>query len=81
MRVAGVMSGTRSTALMSPLSISGAKDGKNVTPVVCRTVPYPRRVRQALLELSNAETHVGNLARLHTLLGELYRRDPDRVPA
>ena len=37
-----------------------------------RTASYSKQARNAILSLSNAETHVANLSRLHVMLGELY---------
>jgi anhydro-N-acetylmuramic acid kinase len=42
------------------------------TVVVFRTFPYPKKVRQAILGVSNTTAHTGQLARLNFLLGELY---------
>ncbi|MCZ2074991.1 MAG: anhydro-N-acetylmuramic acid kinase [Bryobacteraceae bacterium] len=71
MRVAGIMSGT-------------SLDGIDVAIIEIRgrrwqllehcTIPYPRKVRSALLSISNAVTHTATIARLHFLLGELYAR-------
>lgn len=36
------------------------------------TTRYPAAVREAILSVSNAQTHTATLARLHFLLGELY---------
>ncbi len=37
-----------------------------------QTTPYPARVREALLSVSNANTHTAAISRLNFLLGELY---------
>lgn len=37
-----------------------------------QTTPYPPRVREALLSVSNANTHTAAISRLNFLLGELY---------
>jgi anhydro-N-acetylmuramic acid kinase len=42
--------------------------------VATGTIPYPQRVREALLGVSNANTHTASIARLNFLLGELYAR-------
>lgn len=45
---------------------------KSIRPVVFKTVPYPKAVREALLSVSNGMTHTAVIARLHFVLGELY---------
>ncbi len=75
MRVAGIMSGTSLDGIdVAVVDITGAGWATRVATVAQRTVPYPARVREAILGISNAEVHVGTLARLHVLLGELYAR-------
>ncbi|MEO8096519.1 MAG: anhydro-N-acetylmuramic acid kinase [Acidobacteriota bacterium] len=43
-----------------------------IQPLLFRTTPYPKAVREALLSVSNTMTHTATIARLHFLLGELY---------
>ncbi len=38
------------------------------------TTPYPERVREALLGISNARTHTATISRLNFIVGELYAR-------
>ncbi|MGQ9634443.1 MAG: anhydro-N-acetylmuramic acid kinase [Bryobacteraceae bacterium] len=65
MRVAGVMSGTS----LDGIDVAIVKiRGHRFQVESFRTFPYPRRVRQAILNLSS----IADLARLHFLLGELY---------
>ncbi len=65
MLVAGLMSGTSADGV----DVALVEVGRRRFQVVdCWTVPYPRRVRRAILE---ART-VADIARLHFLLGELY---------
>lgn len=45
-----------------------------IRTIAFRTTPYSDAVRQALLAVSNTETHTASIARLHFLLGELYAR-------
>ena len=69
MRVAGLMSGT-------------SLDGIDAAVVDCpsgkllefRTVAYPRRMRERLLAVSNAEAHTREIARLGFELPRLYAR-------
>ncbi len=71
MRVAGIMSGTSLDGIdVAVVDIEG-KAGKFET-VATHHQDYPRNVRNALLEISNAEAHVGKVSRLNFLLGELY---------
>jgi anhydro-N-acetylmuramic acid kinase len=73
MRVAGLMSGTSLDGIdVAITDITGAGWNKRISVAVWRTVPYPRRVREAILAVSNREAHVGTIARLGFLLGELY---------
>jgi anhydro-N-acetylmuramic acid kinase len=48
--------------------------GNAISTIAFRTTPYPSRVRKALLAISNAEAHTGDVSRLNFLLGELYAR-------
>lgn len=73
MRVAGLMSGTSLDGIdVAITEIAGAGWNKKIAVAAWRTIPYPRRVRDALLAVSNREAHVGTIARLSFLLGELY---------
>ena len=69
MRVAGIMSGTSLDGI--DVAIVDIR-GKKITPVAFRSVAYPKRVREALLSVSNTVTHTSTIARLHFLLGALY---------
>jgi anhydro-N-acetylmuramic acid kinase len=69
MRVAGIMSGTSLDGI--DVAIVDIRGGRFVT-VATHTSPYPEGVRHALLEVSNAVAHTGQVARLNFLLGELY---------
>ena len=46
--------------------------GSRVQTLAFHTTPYPPQLRQALLAVSNSETHTREIARLHFLLPELY---------
>jgi anhydro-N-acetylmuramic acid kinase len=46
--------------------------GRGIQPVAFRAAPYPEKVRNAILGVSNTTTTTGEIARLHVLLGELY---------
>jgi anhydro-N-acetylmuramic acid kinase len=76
--VAGVMSGTSLDGIdVALVRITEAKRGKarggiRFEPLVFRSTPYPKAVREAILGVSNTMTHTAAIARLHFLLGELY---------
>ncbi len=69
MRVAGIMSGTSLDGIdVAIVDIAG----RGIQPVAFRAAPYPEKVRNAILGVSNTTTTTGEIARLHVLLGELY---------
>lgn len=65
----GIMSGT---SLDGIDAVVVALDGARVETLSFHSVPYPPELRQALLAVSNADTHTRDIARLHFLLPELY---------
>ncbi len=69
MKVAGIMSGTSLDGIdVAVVDIRG----RQWKVLEYATTPYPRAVREAILEVSNSETHTAKIARLGFLLGELY---------
>jgi anhydro-N-acetylmuramic acid kinase len=71
--VAGVMSGTSLDGIdVAIVEIGGVGWKTRVHPIASQSTPYPRKVRQAILGVSNRETHTREIARLHFLLAELY---------
>jgi anhydro-N-acetylmuramic acid kinase len=48
--------------------------GRRVETVAFRSTPYSSRLRQAILDVSNATTTTGAIARLHFVLGEQYAK-------
>lgn len=65
----GIMSGTSLDGIDAVLvELSGAR----VHTLAFHTVPYPQPLREALLAVSNTDTHTRDIARLHFLLPELY---------
>jgi anhydro-N-acetylmuramic acid kinase len=72
MRVAGIMSGTSLDGIDVAIVDVGGRE--RIKTIAFETVPYPARVREALLGVSNANTHTSTIARLDFLLGELYAR-------
>jgi len=71
MRVAGIMSGTSLDGIdVAIVDIHGHQ----IQPIAFRSVPYEKRVRQAILGVSNTTTTTAEIARLHFLLGQLYAK-------
>lgn len=68
MRVAGLISGTS----VDGIDVAIADIASNIELVAHDTVPYPPAVRQAILCVSNVNTHTAEIARLNFLLGELF---------
>ena len=71
MRVAGIMSGTSLDGI--DVAIVDIR-GRRIQPIAFRSVPYEKRVRQAILGVSNTTTTTAEIARLHFLLGQLYAK-------
>jgi anhydro-N-acetylmuramic acid kinase len=69
MRIAGIMSGTSLDGIdVAVVEIRG----RQVNTIAFRSTPYPKRVREAILAVSNTTTTTSAIARLHFELGELY---------
>jgi anhydro-N-acetylmuramic acid kinase len=68
MRVAGLISGTS----LDGIDVAIVDLKSSIVPVAWATVPYPSDVRTAILSVSNAVAHTGTVARLNSLLGELF---------
>jgi anhydro-N-acetylmuramic acid kinase len=68
-RVAGLISGT---------SVDGVDvaivdlETDRIAMVASGSVPYPLEVREAVLSVSNANTHTANIARLNFIVGEVF---------
>ncbi len=69
MRVAGLISGTSVDGI--DVAIVDIDDA-SLHLVANDTVPYPADVRDAILAVSNANTHTAAIARLNFLLGDLF---------
>ena len=73
MLVAGVMSGTSVDGIdVALVEIAGSGFDQTVTPQAFHSFPYQAEVREAVLAVSNAETHTAQISQLHFLLGQLY---------
>ena len=73
MLVAGVMSGTSVDGIdVALVEIEGGGFDHTVKPQAFHSFPYPAEVREAVLAVSNAETHTSQISQLHFLLGQLY---------
>jgi anhydro-N-acetylmuramic acid kinase len=67
------MSGTSLDGIdVAIIDITGSGFKSKINVVTSHSVPYPRKVREALLSVSNISTQTGDIARLNFLLGELY---------
>lgn len=67
------MSGTSLDGIdVALVEIAGRDFSQEVRPIAFRQTLYPREVRQALLDIANADTHIGRISQLNFLLGELY---------
>ena len=69
MRVAGIMSGTSLDGI--DVAVVDLR-GKRIDVIARRTAPYPEKVRQRILAVSNTNTHTAEISRLNFLLPELY---------
>jgi anhydro-N-acetylmuramic acid kinase len=68
MKVAGVISGTSADGI----DVAVLEFEHTYRVLGHHTVPYPADVREAILAVSNATAHIGTIARLNYLLGELF---------
>ncbi len=69
MRVVGVMSGTSLDGI--DVAIVDVR-ARRIQTIAFHCTPYSKAVRDALLSVSDAQTHIATVSRLHFLLGELY---------
>jgi anhydro-N-acetylmuramic acid kinase len=67
------MSGTSLDGIdVAIVDITGAGFKAKINVVTSHSVPYPRKIREALLAMSNTSAITGDISRLNFLLGELY---------
>jgi anhydro-N-acetylmuramic acid kinase len=79
MRIAGIMSGTSLDGIDVAIVEMGGRGRPRMLGF--QSTAYPAAVRKRLLAISNAETHTGEISRLHFELGELYARAANRAIA
>lgn len=73
MRIAGIMSGTSLDGIdVAIIDISGSGFKAKINVLTSHSVPYPRKIREALMAVSNTNAFTGDISRLNFLLGELY---------
>ncbi len=73
MRIAGIMSGTSLDGIdVAVIDITGSGFKAKINVLASHSVPYPKKVREALLSVSNTSSQTGDISRLNFLLGELY---------
>lgn len=67
------MSGTSLDGIdVAIVDITGSGFKAKINVLTSHSVPYPRRIREALLAMSNTSAFTGDISRLNFLLGELY---------
>lgn len=67
------MSGTSLDGIdVAIIDISGSGYKAKINVLTSHSVPYPRKIREALLSVSSATAFSGDISRLNFLLGELY---------
>ena len=73
MRIAGIMSGTSLDGIdVAIIEMTGSGFKAKINVLTSHSVPYPKKIREALLAVSNASSLTGDISRLNFLLGELY---------
>ena len=67
------MSGTSLDGIdVAIIDITGSGFKAKINVLTSHSVPYPRKIREALLAVSNVNAFTGDISRLNFLLGELY---------
>ncbi len=67
------MSGTSLDGIdVAIIDIVGSGFRAKINVLTSHSVPYPKKIREALLALANASSLTGDISRLNFLLGELY---------
>ena len=82
MRVAGLMSGTSLDGIDAALvDLRGHGDHLRIKSLGFVSIPYPKRIRERLLAVSNRDCHTRDIARLNFELPRLYARAIAKLPA
>lgn len=76
MIVAGIMSGTS----LDGIDVAVVEIGRKIQTIGFHTEPYPAKVREQILAVSNRETHTAAISRLNFLLPQLYAKALARTP-
>ncbi len=67
------MSGTSLDGIdVAIVDITGSGYKAKINVLTSHSVPYPKKIREALLAISNMSAFTGDISRLNFLLGELY---------
>ena len=67
------MSGTSLDGIdVAIIDIAGSGFRAKINVLTSHSVPYPKKIREALLAVSNTSAQTGDISRLNFLLGELY---------
>lgn len=67
------MSGTSLDGIdVAIVDITGSGFRAKISVLTSHSVPYPRKIREALLSVSNTNAFTGDISRLNFVLGELY---------
>ncbi|MBV8811903.1 MAG: anhydro-N-acetylmuramic acid kinase [Acidobacteriaceae bacterium] len=67
------MSGTSLDGIdVAIVDITGSGFKAKINVLTSHSVPYPRKIREALLAISNMSAFTGDISRLNFVLGELY---------
>ncbi len=67
------MSGTSLDGIdVAIIDIAGSGFKAKISVLTSHSVPYPKKIREALLAVSNANALTGDISRLNFVLGELY---------
>ncbi len=67
------MSGTSLDGIdVAIVDITGSGFKAKINVLTSHSVPYPKKIREALLAVSNSSAFTGDISRLNFLLGELY---------
>lgn len=77
MIVAGIMSGTS----LDGIDVAIVDCGRLPKVLAFRTSPYPRKVRERILAVSNRDCHTAAISRLNFLLPELYAAAFEKTPS